>query len=812
MTKAFHLQTTLAALISRHLRSHSAIPIALIHVHDDQLPQAGLTAQSSLQSSENLPRRTPKLHPNKYVDQDGCLKAAPINVSSSGTDFEDLCAALARELCGSDGAYLIIDGHDRLQRSAQDRLRENLRSLEARGLRVLLLNAASELDPFPPAPRSFCDNCGWGKKDEKELHIYWACDLCTYDLCDLCKHEGKQCHDGSHLPSEPYDVVRMRLDPVPSELEYFVQADLEAEYGARIDENIIAAVCEPSDGNINLVKLRLDHIRDLAAPEDALVATDRLPREIVAFFDAEINRINVTEPLQRYQTLLSIIIVAEWDWMSVSRLEELLSYASSSQSHSGGSDYPLVRRAIGSARGLLSSHIFHGSLGPDQEEADRHIVTLYARDLGWYIRDDYNKDLVLIKQYLNQAKTGERNLDRSYSFENTSGPRKETREKPQRTLLGDQGVREGLSEVSGKSIVEAILREPTSLCVPCQNSMFRTKSNSGVLTWVDEGQGGECPICLYAYKDMAENSMRVLDLHWARRTMGRTSNSNDHLVLTLRADHRNQKPMFRRFVFMLRSELGFSPRANNLGATTTLQHTGAQIKKWLDTCNSGHVDCRRPNLTPYVPKRILDIDTGVAGHYRVINREDKKEGPYLTLSHCWGRKPQFLRLTTENKDRLMKDGFTAVELGNKNFKEAIEVAQHIGMKYIWIDSLCICQDGKDADFREEGQYMHLVYQNSYCNIVAADSVDGGGGLFRDRPGNLLSGMNVDEPWVVLDKELWAKDLLQSPIYTRGWVFQGKETCLFDKRSLTLCRKNAFSSYYPLYTFASVLGLQHSERL
>ena len=812
MTKAFQLQTTLAALISRHLRGHNAIPIALIHVHDDQLAQASLTAQSSLQPSEYLARRTPELHPNKYIDQDGCLRAAPINVSSSGTDFKDLCAVLAHELCRSDGVYLIIDGHDRIQQSAQHRLHEDLQSLEARGLRVLLLSAASELDLFPPIPRSFCDNCGRGKGDEDDLHIYWTCDLCPYDLCDLCKHEGKQCHDASHLVSEPYDVIRMRLDPVPSELEYFVQADLEAEHGAEIDENIIAAVCEPSDGNINLVKLRLDYIRNLGAPEDVLVATDRLPREIVAFFDAEINRINVTEPLQRYQTLLSIIIVAEWDWMSVSRLEDLLSYANSSELHSGGSDNPRVRQAIGSARGLLSSHIFHGSLGLDREEAERHIVTLYARDLGWYIRDDYNQDLVLIKQYLNQAKTGERNLDRSYSFERISGPRKESREKPQRTLLGDQRAREGLSEVSGKSIVDAILREPASLCLPCQDSMFRTMSNSGVRTWVIQDQDDECPICLYAYKEMAEKSVRVLDLHWARRTMGRTSNSNDHLVLTLRTDHRNAKPTFRRFVFMLKSELGFSPRAHNLGATTTLQHTGTQITEWLNTCNAGHVDCKRPNLTPYVPKRLLDIDTGVAGHYRVINREDKKEGPYVTLSHCWGRKPQFLTLTTENKNRLLKDGFTASQLGNKNFKEAIEVALHIGMKYIWIDSLCICQDGTDADFREEGQYMHLVYQNSYCNIVAADSADGAGGLFRDRPGNLLSGMNVDEPWVILDKELWAKDLLQSPIYTRGWVFQGNGTCFSNIRMLMTCRENAFSSYHPLYTLAGVLGLQYSKCL
>jgi hypothetical protein len=174
----------------------------------------------------------------------------------------------------------------------------------------------------------------------------------------------------------------------------------------------------------------------------------------------------------------------------------------------------------------------------------------------------------------------------------------------------------------------------------------------------------------------------------------------------------------------------------------------------------------------------VDVKTGTAGLYRVIERNQKINGPYVTLSHSWGRHPNFLTLTTENQQRLMKTGFSISELGNKNFKEAIEVAQHLGVRYIWIDSLCICQAGRDQDFKEEGQYMHLVYQNSFCNIVAAASRDGDGGLFWERSSNALSGTNTKEPWIILDKELWAKELLGSPIYTRGWVFQGKQKQAF----------------------------------
>lgn len=123
----------------------------------------------------------------------------------------------------------------------------------------------------------------------------------------------------------------------------------------------------------------------------------------------------------------------------------------------------------------------------------------------------------------------------------------------------------------------------------------------------------------------------------------------------------------------------------------------------------------------------------------------------------------------------MNHGFSATELRNRNFEQAIEITKRLGIKYIWIDSLCICQAGKDKDFKEEGQYMHQVYQNSFCNIVAADSRDAQGGLFRDRPTDFLSGLSMNESWVMLDKDLWEKELLQSPIYTRGWVFQGRIT-------------------------------------
>lgn len=78
--------------------------------------------------------------------------------------------------------------------------------------------------------------------------------------------------------------------------------------------------------------------------------------------------------------------------------------------------------------------------------------------------------------------------------------------------------------------------------------------------------------------------------------------------------------------------------------------------------------------------------------------------------------------------------------------------------------------------------MHKVYRNSYCNIAAADSSDGAGGLFRERKASqvLPARFETDgaftsfgrRTWRVVREDLWEHGLLKRPLYVRGWVFQG----------------------------------------
>jgi len=101
---------------------------------------------------------------------------------------------------------------------------------------------------------------------------------------------------------------------------------------------------------------------------------------------------------------------------------------------------------------------------------------------------------------------------------------------------------------------------------------------------------------------------------------------------------------------------------------------------------------------------------------------------YATLSHCWGN-----ALTTKLLKSLVDDFSVEIPWLTlcQTFKDAVITTLKLGIRYLWIDALCIIQDDKD-DWNKEGPRMVGVYSNSYINIAADASKDGTEGLFRQR--------------------------------------------------------------------------------
>lgn len=106
---------------------------------------------------------------------------------------------------------------------------------------------------------------------------------------------------------------------------------------------------------------------------------------------------------------------------------------------------------------------------------------------------------------------------------------------------------------------------------------------------------------------------------------------------------------------------------------------------WIQDCDRRH-GCRS-SAPQRLPKRIISISEG-----RVVLCEPQDEiANYVCLSHCWGQegKSDVLRTTKNNLDTFKK-GIPWESLP-KTFQDSIHFTRRFGLKYIWIDSLCIVQ-------------------------------------------------------------------------------------------------------------------------
>jgi hypothetical protein len=143
--------------------------------------------------------------------------------------------------------------------------------------------------------------------------------------------------------------------------------------------------------------------------------------------------------------------------------------------------------------------------------------------------------------------------------------------------------------------------------------------------------------------------------------------------------------------------------------------------------------------------------------------------PYITLSHCWGT-CKIVTLTTSNIAQFQNS--IELESLSKTFQEAILVTRRLGIRYLWIDSLCIIQDSTD-DWRKESAMMDKVYGEGLFGIAASGAPDGDQGLFFERDRCLIEPI-ATEMWpnlislsMVEQRSMWE----DNPLQKRAWALQ-----------------------------------------
>ncbi|KAK2040738.1 heterokaryon incompatibility protein [Colletotrichum somersetense] len=240
--------------------------------------------------------------------------------------------------------------------------------------------------------------------------------------------------------------------------------------------------------------------------------------------------------------------------------------------------------------------------------------------------------------------------------------------------------------------------------------------------------------------------------------------------------------------------------------STASVESWSKATNWIQQCTSGHLACNvEANAGSWHPTRLLDLayPTSTSNTFRIVVTSETGIGPderYTTLSHCWGS-AQFLQLKKSTYDEFQKG--VRLDKLPKTFQEAIQVTRRLGVRFLWIDSLCILQDRDDlSDWLVEAAQMHKVYSHSFCNISAAGARDSSKGLFLGRDPRIshttdvricLEGLGLQSETgcmdcSILDLIFWGNNIGQCPLNTRGWVLQER---LLSPRVLHFARDQLF---------------------
>ena len=156
---------------------------------------------------------------------------------------------------------------------------------------------------------------------------------------------------------------------------------------------------------------------------------------------------------------------------------------------------------------------------------------------------------------------------------------------------------------------------------------------------------------------------------------------------------------------------------------------------------------------------------------------DGRRGDYVALTHVWGGTVP-LRTMKENLGQHRQQ--IPMASMPPSFRDAVLTTRRLGLRYLWIDAVCIVQNDP-KDWEIEASRMANIYKDSVFTIAAVDAANSTVGFLNKRSTDFstcrvpcpesasCTGSYIEatlrEPAKLLDQT--------SPLSTRGWCMQEK---------------------------------------
>ncbi|KAI0895550.1 HET-domain-containing protein [Annulohypoxylon nitens] len=144
----------------------------------------------------------------------------------------------------------------------------------------------------------------------------------------------------------------------------------------------------------------------------------------------------------------------------------------------------------------------------------------------------------------------------------------------------------------------------------------------------------------------------------------------------------------------------------------------------------------------YYPTRLLDVGSStcseplrliISAEHPILQDEvNPAMRRYAALSYCWGSKDE-ARMQLKTTRNTILAHLSHINFGDlpRTVADAVQVCRSLGIRYLWVDALCIVQDDSD-DWAKEAYEMSNIYSHSFltlCILQGSSCLTG----FLERP-------------------------------------------------------------------------------
>ncbi|RGP64289.1 hypothetical protein FSPOR_8109 [Fusarium sporotrichioides] len=197
-----------------------------------------------------------------------------------------------------------------------------------------------------------------------------------------------------------------------------------------------------------------------------------------------------------------------------------------------------------------------------------------------------------------------------------------------------------------------------------------------------------------------------------------------------------------------------------------------------------------------MPTRLLDLGDSNSDTWRIHQRPSHV--PYVALSHRWSHEtPTLLTRNYHNYSDCQPDNVLP-----QNYQDILSICRAMGVRYLWIDSLCIIQDDGGFEFRQEAPLMMDIYQYAFLTLTICWGFPGLGIFRKCRPRSIprhkpVASYDQQDSVSQTDEYVFVEhrdasdlkvDVDHAPLNNRAWVLQ--ERCL-SRRLLYLGNEQVY---------------------